>query len=186
MVTGRSTLSLSQCQWHSSIRPATTIPACTGSFVAGLRVDSAAISDLLALESRGRLVEAGQGLLRLAARGHPVGLLELSRRYLLDPQRETNRFAPGIDVEKSKVLADEAVQTLAELADCGDAEAMRYLGRVYLGDFGPWFDSAETAEDWLIKSFHAGCQAAAADLHRFYLCRDQRKADRWYQEMQAS
>jgi hypothetical protein len=137
------------------------------------------------LEREGNLAEAEQDLLRLAARGHPLGLLELSRRYLLDPEAEEGRFAPGTDAQRSKALADEAVQTLEELADCGDAEAMRWLGRVYLGEFGPWYDSAETAEGWLLAAFRAGSQSAAADLHRFYLGRDQQKADQWFREMRA-
>lgn len=134
--------------------------------------------DFLELEREGRLAEAKQQLLRLASQGHPLGLLELSKHYLQAPDPYTS----NADTEKSKVLADEAVQTLEELADCGNAEAMLHLARVYLGDYGPWFDSEETAEHWLVESFHAGCQSAAHDLHRFYLARDQEKSDYWYQK----
>lgn len=134
--------------------------------------------EFLELEQRGELEEAKRQLLRLASRGHPLAMLELSRHYSQQPEP----YAPGEDADKSRALADEAVQTLEELSDCGDADAMLHLARVYLGDYVPWYDSAEHAEQWLLKSFHAGCKSAAADLHRFYLSRDQEKSEYWDQK----
>lgn len=145
-------------------------------------MDSTEFSDIIALERSGRLGEAKQRLLQLASQGHPLGLLELSQRYLLDPLHEPDRYTPGLDTEKSKVLADEAVQTLEELADCGDAEAMLYLARVHLGDYGPWYDSEEVAEHWLLLSVRAGCQSAENDLQQFYLDREQRQSEHGYQK----
>lgn len=147
-------------------------------------MDSSEYSELVALENSGKFAEAKRRLLDLASQGHPLGLLELSQRYLLDPVDEPYRFTPGLDVEKSRELADEAVQTLEEQADCGDAEAMRQLAYVYLGRYGPWYRSAETAECWLLKSFHAGCRAAANDLHHLYLGRDENKSRYWYQKIE--
>lgn len=147
-------------------------------------MDTSEYSEAIALENSGKLAEAKQRLLYLASQGHPLGLLELSRRYLLDPVNEAYRYAPGLDVEKSRELADEAVQTLQEQADCGDAEAMRYLACVYLGHYGPWYRSTETAEQWLLKSFHAGCRTAANDLHQLYLGRDESKSRYWFQKIE--
>ena len=141
-------------------------------------MDMKPFTDFLELEHDGKLEEAKRQLLHLASQGHPLGLLELSRHYLQDD----DPYTAGEDQKRSKLLADEAVQTLEELADCGDAEAMLHLARVFLGDYVPWYDSAETAENWLLKSFHAGCQSAANDLHRFYLARDRKKSEYWDQK----
>lgn len=138
-------------------------------------MDLTEFADFLELERSGKLHEAKQLLLRLASRGQPLALLELSKHYCQDP----GLYVSGRDTVKSKMLADEAIQTLEELADCGDADAMLYLARVYLGDYGTWCESSEAAEHWLLKSFNAGCRSAANDLHRFYLDRDHKKSAYW-------
>ncbi len=147
-------------------------------------MDASEYSEAIALENSGKFAEAKRRLLRLASQGHPLGLLELSRRYLLDPMEEPHRYTPGFDLEKSRELADEAVQTLEEHSDCGDAEAMHHLACVYLGHYGPWYHSPETAEQWLLKSFRAGCRAAANELHRLYLGRDENKSRYWFQKIE--
>lgn len=141
-------------------------------------MDLVEFADFLELERSGKLQEAKQQLLRLVSQGHPLAMLELGKHYCQD----SFLYVSGVDTDKSKVLADEAMQTLEELADCGDADAMLYLARVYLGDYGPWYHSAETAERWLLQAFHAGCRSAADDLHRFYLVRDREKSEYWNQK----
>ncbi len=136
-------------------------------------MDLTALPDFLELEREGGLEEVKQQLLRLAAQGHPVALLELSKNYL----QESESHPSDGDSEISKALADEAVQTLEELADCGNALAMRHLAHVYLGDYVPWYDSEDVAEHWLLESFHAGCRSAGQDLAQFYHARHRDSGD---------
>ena len=77
-------------------------------------------------------------------------------------------FMPGKDLAKVDEYIQKGIQSLEALAAAGDGEAMRQLGYVSLGYYGPEYRAIDLAESWLLKAFATGCFFASNDLFTLY------------------
>lgn len=138
----------------------------------------------LHLELEGRIAEAGALLGALAAEHHPLALIELGFRHLVEPSSDDEHFCPGKDEVKSAELVEAGKRGLLAFAEEGDGEAMRMLGYLQLNLLGPYGASLteaalSEAESWFHRSFEAGCHFSANELFTFYRGRDDAKARHW-------
>lgn len=135
------------------------------------------------LERAGKTKDGLRLLKRLADKGHPLALLDISMRYYTTEGFAYPVEAVPTDHEKSEILAIQAKEKLEELAASGDGEAMRMLASTYFGHWHPVHEkSIEKAEKLLLGAFAANCYFAANDLATFYVGSDIEKARYWYQE----
>jgi len=126
------------------------------------------------------LDEAFELLSKLAGNDDPLATIELGTRYL-EADWEGVKILDS-DIEKARKLMDQGQTLLQSLANDGDAEAMRMLGYTYLGLLGVFDKSLSLGEEWLVRSFEAGCHFAANDLCTFYQGSDIEKAKYYYSE----
>ncbi|MBI2308168.1 MAG: hypothetical protein HYU78_12780 [Rhodocyclales bacterium] len=134
------------------------------------------------LEQQQLLAEAGELLCRLVAKNDPLALIEFGNRHRLEPSEAPEMYMPGKDLAKVEEYINKGIQSLEALAAVGDGEAMRQLGYIALGFYGPEYRAIELAENWLLKAFAAGCHFASNDLFALYQDSDESKAKHWYAE----
>ncbi len=145
-------------------------------------MDSTAYLSVFELEKKGASEEAYKLLVKLANENDPLATIELGLRYL-----EADWDGLGIkklnpDPEKAKTLQNKGRKLLQDMAEKGDAEAMRMFGYTYLQLLGNFEKSIKLGEKWLVKSFESGCYFASNDLATFYQGSDIDKAKFYYQE----
>ena len=149
-------------------------------------MDTLKITEVYELDREGMCDEAFELLEQLAKDQDPMALIELGCRYYSVDGHVPEPLRIEQDEEKSKRYLSEGKLKLEELAQEGDAEAMRMLGYLHLGLLGIYERSVSEGEKYLLASFEAGCKFAANDLATFYQGTDVKKAKYYYQEAERS
>lgn len=135
------------------------------------------------LERKGEIEKGFTLLQNLANDGHPLALLELGLRFYSTEGYVHPVKSLESNLKECEELLKKGKQGLEKEASLNDGEAMRMLAYTYLGFFSNYLEhDLEKAEEWLLKSYEAGCYFAANDLSTYYLGTDLAKAKFWYQE----
>lgn len=106
---------------------------------------------------------------RLSSEGDPLALLDLSvsNSSVEGFPFKGKQITPNL--EKSEELTIKAKNRIIELANIGDAKAIRMLAITYLNNWHPVLEkSIEKSEEWLLLAYKEKCYFAANDVATFY------------------